>query len=133
MATTKTPLLTLTETAAAKVKVLMAEEPEGEVGVLRVAVQGGSCSGLEYALGFDERALEGDVVAEQHGVQIVIDPYSAPYLDGAIIDLVTLSDEEGFSIENPNAPQSCGCGSSIRADEESCASSGSGCGGSCGC
>ncbi|MGD0273495.1 MAG: iron-sulfur cluster assembly accessory protein [Gaiellaceae bacterium] len=133
MATTETPLLTLTETAAAKVEVLMAEEPEGEVGVLRVAVQGGGCAGLEYALGFDERALEGDVVAEQHGVQIVIDPYSAPYLDGAIIDLVTFGDEEGFSIENPNAPQSCGCGSSFRADEESCSSSASGCGGSCGC
>ena len=133
MATTKTPLLTLTETAAAKVKVLMAEEPEGEVGVLRVAVQGGSCSGLEYALGFDEQALEGDVVAEQHGVQIVIDPYSAPYLDGAVIDLVTLDDEEGFSIENPNAPQSCGCGSSFRAEDEGCGSAGSGCGDGCSC
>jgi iron-sulfur cluster assembly accessory protein len=121
--------LTLTETAATKVKELIAEEPEGEVGVLRVAVQGGSCAGFEYALGFDEQALEGDVVAEQHGVRIVIDPYSAPYLDGAVIDLVTLDDEEGFSIENPNAPQSCGCGSSFRADDESCASSGSGCGG----
>jgi iron-sulfur cluster assembly accessory protein len=129
MATTETPVLTLTETAATKVKELMAEEPEGEVGVLRVAVQGGGCSGFEYALGFDEQALEGDVTAEQHGVQIVVDPFSAPYLDGAIIDLVTLGDEEGFSIENPNAPQSCGCGSSFRADDESCASSGSGCGG----
>jgi iron-sulfur cluster assembly accessory protein len=129
MATTETPVLTLTETAATKVKELMAEEPEGEVGVLRVAVQGGGCSGFEYALGFDEQALEDDVMAEQHGVQIVVDPFSAPYLDGAIIDLVTLGDEEGFSIENPNAPQSCGCGSSFRADDESCASSGSGCGG----
>ena len=129
MATTETPVLTLTETAATKVKELMAEEPEGEVGVLRVAVQGGGCSGFEYALGFDEQALEDDVMAEQHGVQIVVDPFSAPYLDGAIIDLVTLGDEEGFSIENPNAPQSCGCGSSFRADDESCASSGAGCGG----
>ena len=129
MATTETPVLTLPETAATKVKELMAEEPEGEVGVLRVAVQGGGCSGFEYALGFAEQALEDDVMAEQHGVQIVVDPFSAPYLDGAIIDLVTLGDEEGFSIENPNAPQSCGCGSSFRADDESCASSGSGCGG----
>jgi len=129
VSTTETPLLALSEKAAAKVRELMAEEPEGEVGVLRVAVQGGGCAGLQYALGFDEQALEGDLVTEQHGVQIVIDPYSAPYLDGAIIDLVTLGEEEGFSIENPNAAQSCGCGSSYRADEESCASSSSGCGG----
>ena len=133
MSTTETPLLTLTEKAAAKVRELIAEEPEGEVGVLRVAVQGGGCSGFEYALGFDERALEDDVVADQHGVQIAVDPFSAPYLDGAVIDLVTVGDEEGFSIENPNAPQSCGCGSSFRADEESGASPGSGCGGGCGC
>ena len=133
MATTETPLLTLTEIAAAKVKVLMAEEPEGEVGVLRVAVQGGGCSGFEYALGFDERALEDDVVADLHGVTVAIDPFSAPYLDGAVIDLVTVGDEEGFTIENPNAPQSCGCGSSFRAEDESCSSSGSGCGGGCGC
>lgn len=128
MATTETPLLTLTETAAAKVKELLAQEPEGEVGVLRVAVQGGGCSGFEYALGFDERALEDDVVADQHGVQIAVDPFSAPYLDGAVIDLVTVGDEEGFTIENPNAPQSCGCGSSFRSEEEGCASE-SGCGG----
>jgi iron-sulfur cluster assembly accessory protein len=132
MSTTETPLLTLTETAAAKVKELLAEEPEGEVSVLRVAVQGGGCSGFAYALGFDQQALEDDVVADLYGVKVVVDPFSAPYLDGAIIDLVTVGDEEGFTIENPNAPQSCGCGSSFRADEEGC-SSGSGCGGDCGC
>ena len=137
MATTKTPLLTLTETAAAKVKVLMAEEPEGEVGVLRVAVQGGGCSGFEYALGFDERALEDDVVADQHGVQIAVDPFSAPYLEGATIDFVSVEGEEGFAIENPKALHSCGCGSSFsgegEGESEGCGSNGSGCGGDCSC
>jgi iron-sulfur cluster assembly accessory protein len=130
MPKTETPLLTLTESAALKVRKLMAEEPDGEAGVLRVAVQGGSCAGLQYALGFDRQALEGDLVAELHGVRVVVDPFSAPYLEGATIDLVSIEGEEGFTIENPNAPHSCGCGSSFRADDESC---GEGCGGSCGC
>src|SRR5450756_3233883 len=133
MATTTTPLLTLTEKAAAKVKELMAEEPEGDVGVLRVAIQGGSCSGLEYALGFDREALETDVVAAQHDVRVAVDPFSAPYLEGATIDFVSVDGEEGFAIENPKALQTCGCGSSFRAEDESCGSAGSGCGGGCGC
>ena len=123
MSTTETPLLTLTAEAAAKVKELMAEEPDGDSGVLRVAIQGGSCSGLEYALGFDHEALETDVVAEQHGVRVAVDPYSAPYLDGATIDFVNAEGEEGFAIENPKVLHSnCGCGSN-----------GSGCGDGCSC
>ena len=61
----------------------MAEEPDGEVAVLRVAVQGGGCSGFEYALGFDRGAQEGDHELELHGVRVVVDPFSAPYLQGA--------------------------------------------------
>ncbi len=136
MSTTETPLLTLTAEAAAKVKELMAEEPDAAAGVLRVAIQGGSCSGLEYALGFDHEALETDVVAEQHGVRVAVDPYSAPYLEGATIDFVSAEGEEGFAIENPKALQnSCGCGSSFSGEGESegCGSGGSGCGGGCSC
>jgi iron-sulfur cluster assembly accessory protein len=106
----------------------MAEEPDGDTVVLRVAVQGGGCSGLNYALGFDGEALESDLVATQHGVRIAVDPFSAPYLDGATIDFVTAGGEEGFTIENPNAPRSCGCGSSFRAEGEGCSPAGSGCG-----
>ncbi len=76
-------LVSLTETAAAKVKELQAGEPKGEADVLRVAVQGGGCSGFEYALGFDRGVQEGDVVVEEHGVTVVVDPFSAPYLRGA--------------------------------------------------
>jgi iron-sulfur cluster assembly accessory protein len=133
MSTTETPLLTLSEKAAAKVKELMAEEPDGDVGVLRVAIQGGSCSGLEYALGFDREALETDVVAEQHGVRVAVDPFSAPYLEGATIDFVSAQGEEGFAIENPKALHSCGCGSSFSGEDEGCDSADSGCGGGCSC
>ena len=133
---TPTPLLTLTAEAAAKVKELMAGEPGGDAGVLRVAIQGGNCSGLEYALGFDHEALETDVVAEQHGVRVAVDPYSAPYLEGATIDFVSTQGEEGFAIESPKAlHSSCGCGSSFSGEGESedCGSGGSGCGGDCSC
>jgi iron-sulfur cluster assembly protein len=133
MSMTETPLLTLTEKAATKVKELMAEEPEGDTGVLRVAIQGGSCSGLDYALGFDREALESDLVAAQHGVRVAVDPFSAPYLEGATIDFVSIDGEEGFAIENPKALSTCGCGSFLRAEDESCGSNGSGCGGGCGC
>jgi iron-sulfur cluster assembly protein len=136
MSTTETPLLTLTANAAAKVKEFMTEEPESDAGVLRVAIQGGSCSGLEYALGFDREALETDVVAEQHGVRVAVDPFSAPYLEGATIDFVSVDGEEGFAIENPKAlHSSCGCGSSFSGEGESegCGSNGSGCGGDCSC
>jgi iron-sulfur cluster assembly protein len=133
MSAIETPLLNLTAEAAAKVKELMAEEPAA-AGVLRVAIQGGSCSGLEYALGFDHEALETDVVAEQHGVKVAVDPYSAPYLEGATIDFVSAEGEEGFAIENPKVLHSnCGCGSSFSGEAEGCGSNGSDCGGDCSC
>jgi iron-sulfur cluster assembly protein len=130
VSTTEPALLTLTENAAVRVRALMAEEPEGEAGVLRVAVQGGGCSGLDYALGFDREALENDYLIELHSVQVVVDPYSAPYLNGATIDFVTIEGEEGFTIENPKALHSCGCGASFRAEDEGCGLAG--CGG-CSC
>jgi iron-sulfur cluster assembly accessory protein len=136
MSTIETPLLALSEKAAAKIKELMAEEPDGNAGVLRVAVQGGSCSGLEYALGFDHEALETDLVTEQHGVRVAVDPFSAPYLEGATIDFVSAEGEEGFAIENPKAlHSSCGCGSSFsgEGEGEGCGSNESGCGGGCNC
>jgi iron-sulfur cluster assembly protein len=135
MSTTETPFLALSEKAAVKIKELMAEEPDGNAAVLRVAIQGGSCSGLEYALGFDQEALETDLVAEQHGVRVAVDPFSAPYLEGATIDFVSVEGEEGFAIENPKAlHSSCGCGSSFsgEGEGEGCGSSESGCGGGCG-
>ncbi len=125
-------LIVLTASAAAKIKGLMAEEPEGEASVLRVAVQGGGCSGFEYALGFDRGAQEGDHELESHGVPVVVDPFSAPYLRGAEIDYLETIQESGFKISNPNATSACGCGHSFQvADEEGAEAAGGGCGGGC--
>ena len=124
-------LISLTESAADKIKALMAEEDE--VAVLRVAVQGGGCSGFEYALGFDRGAQEGDHEFTLHGVDVVVDPHSAPYLQGASIDFLNGLQESGFKIDNPNVSASCGCGHSFQVEEgadpgESAAGCGSGCG-----
>ena len=108
--------VTLTESAATKVRELMAEEPAGEATVLRVAVQGGGCSGFEYALGFDSGAQEGDHQIEAFGVPVVVDPFSAPYLQGTEIDYVD-GLQGGFAINNPNATSACGCGHSFQVEE----------------
>jgi iron-sulfur cluster assembly accessory protein len=110
-------VVTLTERAAEKIKGLMAQEPAGEADVLRVAIQGGGCSGFEYALGFDRGAIEGDHELELHGVRLVVDPFSAPYLRGATVDYLETIQESGFKIDNPNAVSSCGCGHSFQVDE----------------
>ena len=112
-----TRLVSLTATAADKVRELMAEDPEGESQVLRVAIQGGGCSGFQYGLGFDSGPAEDDETLEQHGVRIVIDPHSAPYLKGATIDFLSGLAESGFKIDNPNAQASCGCGHSFTVEE----------------
>jgi iron-sulfur cluster assembly protein len=110
-------LITLTPVAARKVKELLAEEPDGDSLVLRVAIQGGGCSGFQYGLGFDSSSVEGDLELELEGVPVVVDPYSAPYLQGATIDFLNTIQESGFKIENPNAVSSCGCGHSFQVEE----------------
>ena len=107
------PLMTVTEAAAVKIKQLIAEEED--VSVLRVAIQGGGCSGFQYGLGFDRGAADGDLEFEMHGVQVVVDPFSAPYLKGAEIDYVEDLVGASFQIRNPNATASCGCGNSFAA------------------
>jgi iron-sulfur cluster assembly accessory protein len=128
-------LMTLTESAAAKIKQLLAEEED--VSVLRVAIQGGGCSGFQYGLGFDQGAQEGDVELSLHGVDVVVDPFSAPYLRGAEIDYVDTIQSSGFAINNPNAVSSCGCGHSFQVDDEAegegaTGQAGGGCGSGCG-
>jgi iron-sulfur cluster assembly protein len=123
------PLMTVTETAAAKISQLMAEEED--VSVLRVAIQGGGCSGFQYGLGFDRGAVEGDHEFEMHGVQVVVDPFSAPYLEGAEIDYVDSIEAAGFAINNPNATSSCGCGHSFQVEEGEAPESTAGCGSGC--
>ena len=110
-------MVTVTERAATKIRELMAEEPEGDVSVLRVAIQGGGCSGFQYALGFDRGPQDGDNEVEMHGVKVVVDPFSAPYLSGSEIDYVDALMGAGFAINNPNVQAACGCGSSFQAKE----------------
>jgi iron-sulfur cluster assembly accessory protein len=124
------PPLSLTESAAAKIKQLLEGEPD--VGVLRIAIEGGGCSGFQYGLGFDTAAAEGDLQFEQHGVTVVVDPFSAPYLQGAEVDYVDSIEAAGFAVNNPNAVSSCGCGHSFQvaegeAPEDAAAGCGSGC------
>jgi iron-sulfur cluster assembly accessory protein len=127
-------LVSVTEGAATKIKELMAEEPAGEAGVLRIAVQGGGCSGFEYALGFDSGAQEGDHEIQAYGIQVVVDPFSAPYLQGTQIDFVD-GLQGGFAINNPNVSSACGCGHSFQVEEGAegdMPSSDAGCGSGCG-
>jgi iron-sulfur cluster assembly protein len=126
-------LVSLTEGAATKIKELMTEEPAGEAEVLRIAVQGGGCSGFEYALGFDTGAQEGDHEVDAFGIQVVVDPLSAPYLQGTQIDFVE-GLQGGFAINNPNVTSACGCGHSFQVEEGAegeMPAAGGGCGSGC--
>ena len=102
----------LTDAAAAKVRQLLNQEGRDDLQ-LRIAVQPGGCSGLRYQLFFDERSLDGDVVVDFDGVNVVVDRMSVPYLGGASIDFVDTIEKQGFTIDNPNAAGSCACGDSF--------------------
>jgi iron-sulfur cluster assembly accessory protein len=132
VATVEQPtLVTLTESAAAKIRELMSGEPEGEAAVLRIAVQGGGCSGFQYALGFDRGPTEGDNELHMNGIDVVVDPFSAPYLAGTEIDWVE-GLQAGFAINNPNVSASCGCGHSFQVEEGEAPEGAHGCGSGCG-
>jgi len=107
-------MIHVTETAASKINALLAEESKPGAG-LRVFVQGGGCSGFQYGLMIDEG--EGDASADQvfdiNGVRLLVDPISARYLQGAEVDFVDNVSGGGFTIKNPNAKSTCGCGSSF--------------------
>lgn len=111
--TTADQPIILTDSAAAKVKELIAREENPQDIALRVAVQPGGCSGLRYALFFDDRQLDGDVAVEIKGVPVRVDQMSAPHLVNTQIDWVDSLQGAGFSIDNPNAKSSCACGDSF--------------------
>ncbi|CAM4116552.1 iron-sulfur cluster insertion protein ErpA [Bordetella tumbae] len=106
-----TPLV-FTDSAAAKVKDLLAEEGNPELK-LRVFVQGGGCSGFQYGFTFDEAVSDDDTVLDKDGVQLLVDPMSFQYLVGAEIDYKEDLEGAQFVIRNPNATTTCGCGSSF--------------------
>ena len=104
--------LSLTPAAGTKVRALLDQEGRDDLR-LRVAVQPGGCSGMQYQLFFDERSLDGDVELDLSGVPVVVDRMSAPYLGGATIDFTDTIEQQGFTIDNPNASGGCACGNSF--------------------
>ena len=105
-------MITLTDTAAAKVADLI--QAEGEDGLmLRVAVRPGGCSGFSYEMFFDTDVAADDVTVDYGGVRVVVDPSSAQLLTGATLDYKDGLQQAGFSIDNPNAQRTCGCGQSF--------------------
>jgi iron-sulfur cluster insertion protein len=110
---TTEPLVQITPSAAAEVKELL-EKPENGGKTLRLFVEQGGCSGMQYSMTFDERRPD-DLASEMHGVAVLVDPFSAQYLRGAQVDFSDSLTGGGFKISNPNARQSCGCGKSFTA------------------
>ncbi len=111
------PVINVSPTAAEKIAALLAEENKKESG-LRVFVQGGGCSGFQYGLMIEDAPGAADTVIESNGVRLYVDPISVRYLKGAQVDFVDNVAGGGFTIHNPNAVTTCGCGQSFSTGEE---------------
>lgn len=111
-------MLTISEAAADKIREMMAaEESSGDL-FLRIGVQPGGCSGFSYGMSFDDHKSEDDHEYDIQGLKVVIDDYSSRFLKGVKIDFKESAMGGGFTIDNPNAIATCGCGSSFRTREE---------------
>ncbi len=120
--------ITLTQTAAQKLGVILDQKGVKATHALRVFVKGGGCGGMQYGMTFDDNIQESDEVYTQHGMRVVVDPTSMFYINGASIDYIDNLMGGGFHIENPNATSSCGCGSSFRTANSPAGAAGGGCG-----
>ena len=107
-------LIKLTASAATKVSGLLTKQGRPQ-GVLRVAVVGGGCSGLQYKMDLQDSPQNRDILVESAGVRVVVDPKSALYVTGSELDYVDALQEGGFKVKNPNAATSCSCGESFSA------------------
>jgi iron-sulfur cluster assembly protein len=107
-------LIKLTVSAATKVSGLLTKQGRPQ-GVLRVAVVGGGCSGLQYKMDLQDSPQNRDILVESAGVRVVVDPKSALYVTGSELDYVDALQEGGFKVKNPNAATSCSCGESFSA------------------
>jgi len=107
-------LVKLTSSAADKVTALLQRQGRPE-GVLRVAVMGGGCSGLQYKMDLQDSPANRDILVESQGVRVVVDPKSALYVTGSELDYQSGLEESGFKVNNPNAATSCSCGESFSA------------------
>ena len=118
MSTTQQPdvIVNITPDASVEVKRFMeAEGVAADQGGLRVSVQPGGCSGFKYGLLIEDQAADDDLVLDQGGFRVFVDPFSAQYLSGVTIDYVSTFQGSGFTFKNPNATGGCGCGSSFTA------------------
>ena len=106
-----TASITLTEAAASRIRDILAKEPGKNA--LRIAVNGGGCSGFQYDFQLADNAADDDLVIERSGVKALVDPVSQEFLNGAEIDFVDDLMGQSFRIRNPNATSSCGCGTSF--------------------
>ena len=111
-ASSSTETLVMTEQAAAKVSELLEQEGNPEL-FLRVAVRPGGCSGYSYEMFFDSELMDDDLQSSTNGLKVVVDPASASLLVGATLDYKDGLQGAGFSIDNPNATRTCGCGQSF--------------------
>ena len=132
METVQTVGVNLSERAAEEISSLLKRQDKAEAA-LRVFVSGGGCSGLNYGMAIDDEVEEDDFTFTCHGVKVVVDPHSMPYIKGASVDYVEDVMGGGFKIDNPNAVRSCGCGSSFSTEDAPEETSGGGCGSGCGC
>jgi iron-sulfur cluster assembly protein len=107
-------LIRLSSAAAEKVRSLLSRQGRPS-GVLRVAVVGGGCSGLQYKMDLQDRPQNRDILVESAGVQVVVDPKSALYVTGSELDYIDALQGGGFKVTNPNAATSCSCGESFSA------------------
>ncbi len=107
-------LVILTAPAAREISSMRESDPENRGKALRVYVEAGGCSGMQYGMVFDDKGPD-DSLIEFHGVGVIVDPFSANYLRGATIDFSDALNGGGFKIKNPNAHSSCGCGKSFEA------------------
>ena len=114
VSTTAEPVLSVTDNAASEIKRLAASTPENAGKHLRVYVEQGGCSGMQYGMVFDEKRAE-DLITDMHGVAVLVDPISADHVRGSVVDFSDSLNGGGFKISNPNARQSCGCGKSFEA------------------
>jgi len=109
-------MVTVTPGACTEVKKFMEQEGvDPAKGGLRVSVQPGGCSGFKYGLLIEDEAAEDDMILEQEGWRVFVDPFSAQYINGVTIDYVSSMQGSGFTFKNPNATGGCGCGSSFSA------------------
>jgi len=107
-------LIKVTPSAAQKVKSLLTRQNRPE-GVLRVAVVGGGCSGLQYKMDLQDGPANRDILVNSEGIRVVVDPKSALYVAGSELDFVDALQDGGFKVRNPNAASSCSCGESFSA------------------